>query len=470
MRLDDLRQELRDIADEAPPSARDARSVIGPAVRRRWTRRIVASVVTLAVVSGAVATVTHDQHHARRLSIAGSGPPGTTPSLSPATIANGRWSAIAPFPLATRTDETTLWTGSQLIVWGGDNGQRVFGDGAAYDPDTDTWRVLPPAPIAARTFAAVVWTGREMIVWGGDRAYVGNYASDGAAFDPVAWKWRPIAAAPLTARYGPDAVWTGTDVIVFGGSRSNSDASTLLDAAAYDPATDRWKPIAPMPGVNNATVETLSSVWTGSELFVWEFWTGTVGNVDLRRQQLVEYDPSADSWRPGPQTDNPHRNVYAPIWTGSDIVSTAEPPLCDLPDGAANCGPPPTNLHADELDPASGMWRSIPHGPADDGEIASVWTGDELVVVSGQVIDRATGKTTVEAGTAADWNPDTNAWTALPRAPFASDVATGFWTGSEILIWGSARGVRYDEAPTAGTFAPTSTPVAPPATVAQLPA
>ncbi len=458
MHLDDLRHELQAIADDAPPSSGDARVVVRPAVRRLWARRLLAGVVVLAVGSGAVATLARNQHHGHQVSITGSGPAGsgprgsgppgtgptgTTPALSAATIANGRWRTIAPFPLESRQHDSAIWTGSQMIVWGGDNGQRVFGDGAAYDPVTNTWRALPPAPIAARTFAAVVWTGREMFVWGGGRAYVGSYTSDCAAFDPVTWKWRAISAAPLSARYGADAVWTGKEVIVFGGSDSNTYAATRLDAAAYDPATDRWKQIAPMPGVDNATVEDLRFVWTGNKLFVWEFWSGTVGNLDLRRQQLVEYDPNDDSWRHGPAPDDPHRNVYAPIWTGDEIVSAAEPPLCDLPDGAQNCGPPPTNLQGGEFDPATGTWRSMPHGPADDGESASVWTGADLVVLSGQVNDRATGRTIVEAGTAAAWNPLTNAWTSLPRAPFADSLATGFWTGREILIWGADGGIEY---------------------------
>ena len=37
----------------------------------------------------------------------------------------------------------------------------------AIAPSEGGWRLLAPSPLAARTNAATVWTGDEMIVWGG---------------------------------------------------------------------------------------------------------------------------------------------------------------------------------------------------------------------------------------------------------------------------------------------------------------
>jgi hypothetical protein len=38
---------------------------------------------------------------------------------------------------------------------------------------------------------------------------------------------------------------------------------------------------------------------------------------------LVEYDPSDDTWTRGPESDDPDRNVVAPIWTGHLVVAPA---------------------------------------------------------------------------------------------------------------------------------------------------
>src|SRR5206468_1310617 len=69
--------------------------------------------------------------------------------------------------LAGRQNHVAVWTGSEMIVWGGWIG-GVTATGGRYNPSTDTWAFTsmlntPPA----REFGTAVWTGTEMIVWGG---------------------------------------------------------------------------------------------------------------------------------------------------------------------------------------------------------------------------------------------------------------------------------------------------------------
>ena len=66
-----------------------------------------------------------------------------------------------------RADHTAVWTGTEMIVWGG----WTYGgpdNGARYSPLTDTW--LPTSTVGAparRYRHSAVWTGTEMIIWGG---------------------------------------------------------------------------------------------------------------------------------------------------------------------------------------------------------------------------------------------------------------------------------------------------------------
>ena len=69
--------------------------------------------------------------------------------------------------LLPRYGHTAVWTGSEMIVWGGVTpAQQPFErqDGARYDPATDTWSPLSlvnaPSP---RYYHTAVWTGAEMI-------------------------------------------------------------------------------------------------------------------------------------------------------------------------------------------------------------------------------------------------------------------------------------------------------------------
>src|SRR4030095_10777271 len=117
----------------------------------------------------------------------------------------------------------------------------------------------------ARSHTAI-WTGREMIVWGG------AFTNTGGRYDPATDSWRPTSTlnAP-SARFGHRAVWTGSEMIVWAGRTWGPPpigAPDFLNTGGrYDPATDSWRPTstlnAPRPRSGH------SAVWTGSEMIVW---------------------------------------------------------------------------------------------------------------------------------------------------------------------------------------------------------
>lgn len=83
------------------------------------------------------------------------------------------WSAMttnnAP---AIREDAVAFWTGSKMIVWGGGGSpstETIVNSGGIYDPVIDAWTETSTckAPSPRENFAAV-WTGSKMIVWGGN--------------------------------------------------------------------------------------------------------------------------------------------------------------------------------------------------------------------------------------------------------------------------------------------------------------
>jgi hypothetical protein len=62
-----------------------------------------------------------------------------------------------------------VWTGTEMIIWGGISGFGVTNTGGRYDPNMDSWAPtsITNAPVARQLHTAV-WTGNQMIVWGGD--------------------------------------------------------------------------------------------------------------------------------------------------------------------------------------------------------------------------------------------------------------------------------------------------------------
>ena len=89
-----------------------------------------------------------------------------------------------------------------MLLWGSTAGpaEAPTADGLAYAPATDAWRVLPDAPIPSRPYASGVWTGTELLVWGGyDVSTDGHVtgADDGAAYDPATDTWRDGDPQPI---------------------------------------------------------------------------------------------------------------------------------------------------------------------------------------------------------------------------------------------------------------------------------
>lgn len=73
-----------------------------------------------------------------------------------------------PVGLEERTNHTAIWTGSEMIIWGGGYGSHYFNNGAKYNPETNVYVPLStknaPSP---RFYHTAIWTGSVMIVWGG---------------------------------------------------------------------------------------------------------------------------------------------------------------------------------------------------------------------------------------------------------------------------------------------------------------
>src|SRR6266581_880924 len=103
---------------------------------------------------------------------------------------------------AARDNHTAVWTGSEMIVWGGYDGTNYFNTGGKYNPSTNSWTATSStnAP-SARAYHTAVWTGSEMIVWGG---YDGNnYVNTGGKYNPSTNSWTATSStnAPSARAY-----------------------------------------------------------------------------------------------------------------------------------------------------------------------------------------------------------------------------------------------------------------------------
>lgn len=160
-----------------------------------------------------------------------SGLTGAPLAYAPAT---DTWRELPLPPVSGRQRSASVWTGDEWLVWGGSADGDDFADGAAYSPTSGAWRMMASSPLSPRRVNAA-WTGSEMILAAGSSGgdpVTGNGEmayGDGAAYDPRTDTWRSIALGPGHPGFEP--VWTGEQLLMFakGG------------VVRYDAGLDRWE-------------------------------------------------------------------------------------------------------------------------------------------------------------------------------------------------------------------------------------
>ncbi len=200
-------------------------------------------------------------------------PPPTAPAAPSVTF--GALETLPSAPLSERVAPTVIWTGTELVVWGGSaySDFTEFADGARYNPSTRTWTPIQDIPeTLARPNTG--WTGSDLLVLADDGNMAWNAASD---------SWRTIASppAPIYSYH----THTFADGVFYA-----PDAELR-----YDVALDAWSTMAAAP------LE-LGSFWgipVGSQL--------VISSKDNGAAWL--YDIASDSWRelphPGPAGTRP---------------------------------------------------------------------------------------------------------------------------------------------------------------------
>jgi hypothetical protein len=170
---------------------------------------------------------------------------------------------------------TAVWSGSEMIVWGGTTA-GVAGKhhtGGRYNPETDTWRPTSTAGAPeGRITHTAVWTGSQMVVWGGMNDAVPASESrlnTGGRYDPVADAWTPTSTAGAPqARTDHRAIWTGSQMIVWGGIvKGVAGGDGTYTGARYNPQTDVWTPTSTLSAPSKRSQHV--QVWTGSQMIVW---------------------------------------------------------------------------------------------------------------------------------------------------------------------------------------------------------
>ena len=386
-------------------------------------------------------------------------------------LSNDSWDTIdasSPNTPVARSLHSAVWdyANQQMIIWGSSLFQA---NGGLYDPLTDQWTAMDTsgAPMG-RDSATTVFTGTHMLVWGGNN---GNNlgVTDGGQFNPLTNSWSGISPTnEPDARFNQSGIWSGDELIVWGGGTLSSIYNT---GGKYDPQLDIWVPMGETVNLRNAATPRFShtSTWDGSVMMVWggtdfsgplntggryypflNVWEtvnsltapsarfnhtairGSLGTIIWGGQDNVQsfntgarYIPFFDSWTPTASQNSPQaRFNHSAIWTGTQMLVWGGQDSF----GYFNNGSVYENS----------TWSPMSTTTFPDrGKHTSVWTGNEMLIWGGYQ-----GGTFFNDGISYD--PASNLWTLfdVSDAPSPRSSHSTIWSGTEMIVWGGTNGIN----------------------------
>lgn len=156
------------------------------------------------------------------------------------------WSILnSPSGTKPRYNHTAVWSGKDLIVFSGvlqnADTRNVKSNGLLYRPGSG-WKAFASESVQEREGHVAIWTGNEMLVYGGKTRYLQILLGDVSFFDPATMTWRITGSSSenaLDARMSTAAAWTGDRLLVWGGLVSATGAAGTAtrakDGAVFRP-------------------------------------------------------------------------------------------------------------------------------------------------------------------------------------------------------------------------------------------
>lgn len=288
--------------------------------------------------------------------------------------ATDRWFELAPLGLRMHHTAIAAANGKLYVLGGFVNDDftatdRVF----EYDPAADSWQEKTSMPTARGAHVAVTVDDKIYVIGGEDiNAMIGDENADALAthevYDPATDSWTRLASMPTPREHLAAAAIDGQIYVVGGRRQSGFDITNRQQLERYDPATDTWASLAPMPTARGG----LAAASLHGRLYVFggEFFTSTGGGVFTENE---EYDPATDTWRAMAPMPLP-RHGFGAVAVGDTLYLIGGGPEAGYSVSETNAGfipprpmsthteadrtlPPPLHLYQNHPNPVTGTTR-----------------------------------------------------------------------------------------------------------------
>lgn len=311
---------------------------------------------------------------------------------SAAAQAQGKWLKLAPFPEPAQEIAGTAANGKVYVFGGlpvGASNATPQGLVWEYDSATNKWNKKKRMPLPGHHLA-VTETGGKIYVFGGGartEATGGNWVPINNAweYDPTTDIWKALPPMP-TPRGAAGAVVVGRKIYVIGGAGMHPGQSptaaglsaqvahrALPTNEAYDLDTGKWETKSPMPTSRNH----LALGVINGKIYVAGGRLGAVFVNSSPTDVVEEYDPATDSWGfAKARMPMPRSGTAYGVYQNKLYVAGGE----YLDNAIVG-----TFRSLEAYDPATNTWTSYPSMAIPRHGLVGGVTGDRFYVVSGHM-------------------------------------------------------------------------------------
>jgi N-acetylneuraminic acid mutarotase len=311
--------------------------------------------------------------------------------VAKAQVQGLKWEKAAPFPEAEEELYGASANGKMYVFGGFGQGGHPVGMAWEYDPATDKWTKKKNMPIPAHHAAVAEFHGK-LYLFGGFTYYAVPNQSFGGwepvsntwEYDPATDNWKALAPLP-TKRGSPVAMVVGDEIYVIGGAAMNEGSKepavfaqgpsrSMTTNEAYNPETNKWTPKNPMPTPRN---HMYAGVVNGKIYII----GGRIANpfitVASNLDIVEEYDPATDQWGPQKARMPTARSGGGfATYNGKIYVAGGEVQTPQML-GAFRA--------LEAYDPATNSWSIMPSMPLPRHGVATAFIGNKLHLVSGKI-------------------------------------------------------------------------------------
>jgi len=314
--------------------------------------------------------------------------------IAPAASAQMKWEKLAPFPEPAEEILGAAAGGKMYVFAGLAPIWKPMGMVYEYDPATNRWTKKNSMPLPSHHVAFTEYHGKIYAFGGFVYPPSGPPAwmpiNNAWEYDPSSDTWKALAPMP-SKRGSPVAVAVGDRIYVIGGASLLPGATDIAISPAtpqesvgtveeYNPETNTWRERSPMPTPRNHT----TAAAVNGKIYVIG---GRVGAAFIALASDIsvveEYDPAADKWSaPRSRMPTARSALASGVFDGRIYVAGGE---FQDPHMMA------TFRTVEAYEPASNTWFVLPSMPVSRHGLAAGVIGNRFIVVGGDVQSSGTG-------------------------------------------------------------------------------